>query len=73
MLLKGERVLIQVPLNELTASMKIKSFNGKVTTVEELVMTHGSTRTYYLKDCVGLCGKKFEFFEDWLVPIDRGV
>lgn len=73
MLQKGERVLIKVPLNELTASHTIKSFNGKTTVVEDIATIHGNTRTYRLKDCCGLCGVPFEFFEDWLIPLDRGV
>lgn len=69
----GERVLIKVPLSELTASTTIKSFNGTTAKVEGVATAHGSLRTYYLEGIEGRCGQKYEFFEDWLVPLNREV
>ena len=75
MLKVGQRVKIKIPLNEQTASVTIKQFNGTITEIEEAnrYRTQRNT-TYYLyklKDIVSAFGSSFCFIEDWLIPQDE--
>lgn len=74
MLTIGQKVKVMIPLNENTASMTIKQFNGKVSTVKSCIQYRGKAvhcDTYTLDGCVGGCEVPYEFFEEWLIPLDE--
>lgn len=74
MLKEGTKVKVAIPLNEQTAPMCIKKYNGKVTRVKD-VFHHGGLRkqfyTYTLKGCSSDFGLDYYFIESWLIPVEE--
>ena len=70
---KGQRVRVFLPQKELTITPILRQFNGKETRVSEIHVypNCGERKTYHLQDCVSDFAIPFEFFEEWLIPLDE--
>lgn len=62
-----------MPKGELTLSQAMRQFHGKETKVSgsHYYSGVGGRRTYTLADCVSGFGIPYEFFEDWLIPLEE--
>lgn len=70
----GTKVKVMIPLAEQTVSDVMKQFNGTITEVVDYryYRSKKSTAfyTYLLKDCESRYGNKYEFCQEWLIPLE---
>lgn len=69
----GDRVEVQIPITELTASNAMKALSGTRTVVDGVRNYLMSTmrHTYTLEGCVAKNQIQYEFFEEWLIPLEE--
>lgn len=69
----GDKVKVHVPITELTASQAVKSWNGTKTRISGIRRYHTSTssNTYTLEGCFSKYLIPYEFFEEWLIPLEE--
>ena len=65
--------MVHIPITELTASQAVKSWNGTKTRIGGIRRYHtgGSSNTYTLEGCFSKCLIPYEFFEEWLIPLEE--
>lgn len=76
LLRKGERVLVSIPQGEITASLALRKFDNKITTVKSVNWHRHATTSfvsYNLEGCQSGFGNYYEFCPDWLIPLDNEV
>lgn len=74
MLQTGRKVKVMIPMNEQTAGVNVKQFNGKVTTIKSTKhYTQGSLNVHTLDGCASDMGCDYFFIEEWLIPMESEV
>ena len=73
MLNTGDKVKVCIPITELTASRTLKVWNGTETIVSGIrrYQTSNSQHTYILEGVFSDYLIPYEFFEEWLVPLEE--
>ena len=71
----GQKVMVMIPPTDVAGTDIVRRFQGKVTVITE-VRYHRNARTvagktYTLAGCKSKFDIPYEFFEEWLVPLEE--
>lgn len=69
----GDKVRVYLPKGELTLSQTMRQFHGRISRISgsHFYPKSGGKRTYSLTDCASEFGIPYEFFGDWLIPLEE--